>query len=125
MTEQINADETTQPRTISQRVVVERHAEVGNAVEVFVAGDQCYGVFRGGRRDECITGFQRFAGSVTSPVEFAALERADTPDLSLIDNFPVVVLALDLPFIVLVHEVDNNAPDSIVCHTRWCCRGGN
>ena len=68
--EQTNADETTQPRAISRRVVVERHVESGNALEVPVAGDRRRGVLSDGRRDERVTGPQRFAGGATVPVEF-------------------------------------------------------
>ena len=32
--------------------------------------------------------------------------------------FPVIVLALDLSTAVLVHEVDNHALGSVVCHIR-------
>jgi hypothetical protein len=51
-------------------------------------------------------------------VEFAAVERADAPDPSLVNDLPIIVLALDLFASVLVHEVDDDALGSVVCHTR-------
>jgi hypothetical protein len=56
-------------------------------------------------------------------VKFAAVGNA--PDPSLVDDFSVVVFALNLSLAVLVHEVNDDALGSVVCHTRRCCRGGS